>query len=148
MRKGEKASPARIGARMPTMAQLQFQFFGTFKKADGWYIAHCPPLDVTTQGKTLAEAKRNLIEASELFIISCLERGTLDLALRELGFVGPIKGRIPAMPANAFSFPVPIPLRFQRRSAAAECLAGLHFHGIGWYVFLNNWATRWQDKKA
>src|SRR5207244_11750127 len=108
MRKGEKASPARIGARMPTMAQLQFQFFGTFKKADGWYIAHCPPLDVTTQGKTLAEAKRNLIEASELFIISCLERGTLDLALRELGFVGPIKGRIPAMPANAFSFLVPI----------------------------------------
>ena len=93
------------------------------QKADGWYIAHCPPLDVTTQGKTLAEAKRNLIEASELFIISCLERGTLDLALRELGFVGPIKGRIPAMPANAFSFPVPIPLRFQRRSAAAECLA-------------------------
>ena len=107
---------------MRGMAQVQFQFFGTFKKEGGWIIAHCPPLDITTQGKTLTEAKKNLVEASELFIISCLERGTLDLALRELGFIGPVKGKTGAMPANAFSFPVPIPLRFHKKPAA-ECLA-------------------------
>ena len=37
--------------------------------------------------RTPAEARRNLVEASELFVISCVERGTLDQALKELGFV-------------------------------------------------------------
>ena len=123
MLKGKKRSPPRIGARMRGMAQLQFNFFGTFKREDGWVIAHCPPLDITTQAKTVTEAKKNLTEAAELFIISCLERGTLDLALRELGFVGPFKGGRAPSTANAFNFPVPIPLRFQRRTAPVECHA-------------------------
>ena len=103
---------------------LQFQFLGTFKREGRWVIAHCESLDVTTQGRNLTEAKKNLIEASELFVISCIERGTLDAALRELGFIGPLKGKPSARPANAFTFPVPVPLRFDKRAAAAaECHA-------------------------
>ena len=49
-----------------------FTLFGVMKREGDWYIAHCPPLDLSTQGKTLAEAKKNLVEASELFIISCV----------------------------------------------------------------------------
>src|SRR2546426_1428004 len=107
---------------MPIRAtvQAQFQLFGTFKKEDGWYIAHCPPLDITTQGRTISEAKKNLIEASQLFIISCLERGTVDLALRELGFVPLSTGKPVTIPSNAFRFNTPIPLGFQRPQA--ECL--------------------------
>jgi predicted RNase H-like HicB family nuclease len=73
---------------MRGMAQIQFQFLGTFKKEGSWVIAHCEALDVTTQGRNLTQAKRNLIEASELFIISCIERDTLDAALRELAAIG------------------------------------------------------------
>jgi predicted RNase H-like HicB family nuclease len=108
--------------RMRGLAKVQFQLFGTFKREGSWVVAHCPPLDITTQGRTISEAKKNLVEASELFIISCLERGTLDLALRELGFVGPLKGKQESLPANAFSFPVPIPLHFQKKPVA-ECHA-------------------------
>jgi predicted RNase H-like HicB family nuclease len=71
---------------MRVILQAQFQLFGVLKKENGWYIAHCPPLDITTQGRTEAEAKRNLAEASELFIVNCFERGTFEQALRELGW--------------------------------------------------------------
>jgi predicted RNase H-like HicB family nuclease len=71
---------------MRVMLEAQFHLFGLLKKENGWYIAHCPPLDITTQGRTEAEAKRNLAEASELFVVSCFERGTFEQAIRELGW--------------------------------------------------------------
>jgi predicted RNase H-like HicB family nuclease len=71
---------------MQVQVKATFQLFGTVKHEDGWYIAHCPPLDITTQGRTEKEAKENLIEATELFVISCFERGTFEQALRELGW--------------------------------------------------------------
>jgi predicted RNase H-like HicB family nuclease len=71
---------------MKVSVQAEFKLFGVIKRQGDWYIAHCPPLDVTTQGRTFDEAKKNLSEASQLFIVSCLERGTLDQALKELGF--------------------------------------------------------------
>jgi len=43
------------------MVKAEFTLFGVMKREGDWYIAHCPPLDLTTQGKTLAAAKKNLI---------------------------------------------------------------------------------------
>lgn len=80
-----------------------------------WYIAHCPPVDLTTQGKALAEAKANLVEASDLFFASCFEPGTLDQALRELGFV-PFKARPRNIP-NAFPVAIPVPFGFEESLA-------------------------------
>lgn len=97
--------------------QAQFNLWGVFKPEGKWFIAHCPPFDITTQGRTIAEAKRNLIEASELFIISCLERGTFDQALRELGFVS-VETKPRKIPANAFRMSIPVPFRFQK---SAQC---------------------------
>ena len=94
---------------------LQFNLFGVLKKVGEWYIAHCPPLDITTQGRTAAEARQNLTEASELFLISCVERGALDQALRELGFVK-IQKMTRRLPDNAFRMTIPLPLRFQKNS--------------------------------
>ena len=94
---------------------LQFNLFGVMKHEGDWYIAHCPPLDITTQGRTPTEARRNLTEASELFLISCIERGALDQALRELGFVA-IQKTARRLPANAFRMEIPLPLRFQKNA--------------------------------
>lgn len=33
-----------------------------------WYVATCPEMDVTSQGHTVEEAKRNLHEAVQLFL--------------------------------------------------------------------------------
>ena len=38
------------------------------KKGDKFYIARCPELGVTTQGKTIKEAKKNLKEAIDLHL--------------------------------------------------------------------------------
>jgi len=40
------------------------------RKEDDWFVAKCLDLDVTTQGKTIEEAKANLKEAIELYIES------------------------------------------------------------------------------
>jgi predicted RNase H-like HicB family nuclease len=93
---------------------IQLDLFGVIKREGRWYIAHCPSLDVSTQGKTLEEAKKNLIEACELFLISCLERGTLEQAFRELGVI-PAKVAQP-IPRHAFPIAINVPLALQRQS--------------------------------
>lgn len=50
------------------------------------WSAGCPSLNVYSQGNSKEDAKRCLREAIELWFESCLERGTLDEALRESGF--------------------------------------------------------------
>jgi predicted RNase H-like HicB family nuclease len=52
----------------------------------GGYVAYSPSFGVMSQGETLDEARENLVEAVHLFLESCYERGTLDQALKELGF--------------------------------------------------------------
>jgi len=112
---------------MRVILEAQFQLFGVLKKENGWYIAHCPPLDITTQGRTEAEAKRNLVEASELFVVSCFERGTFEQALRELGW-SVVAGRLAArqgkrsmMPRKgSFRFPVPVPFGFEKTDVALK----------------------------
>jgi predicted RNase H-like HicB family nuclease len=105
---------------MTVTVQAEFRLFGTLKREGEWYIAHCPPLDITTQGRTEEEAKKNLIEASELFVVSCFERGTFEQALRELGWhvvtggaVAKVGDGPPSVPAGSFAFPIPVPFGFE-----------------------------------
>jgi predicted RNase H-like HicB family nuclease len=115
-------------APMQALLTAKFQLFGVLKQENGWHIAHCPPLDITTQGRTEAEAKKNLVEASELFVVSCFERGTFEQALRELGWhvmggraMRDNGGEPPKVPSGGFEFPVPVPFRFDK--AASGCHA-------------------------
>ena len=48
------------------MKQLQ-QFTGIIEREGDGYIALCPELDIASQGNTVEEARRNLVEAIELF---------------------------------------------------------------------------------
>jgi predicted RNase H-like HicB family nuclease len=97
---------------MKVTVQANFMLYGVIKREGDWYIARCPPLDIASQDKTVAEAKKNLMEASELFLTSCLERGTLEQALRESGFV-PFKAKPRNVP-NAFPIAIPVPFRFEK----------------------------------
>ena len=47
------------------------------------HVSYCPALDVCSQGDTEDEASANLIEALQLFVQSCYERGTLDAVMNE-----------------------------------------------------------------
>ncbi|PAX46602.1 type II toxin-antitoxin system HicB family antitoxin [Brunnivagina elsteri] len=43
------------------------QFTAIAQREDDWYVALCPELDIASQGKTIEEARDNLVEAVELF---------------------------------------------------------------------------------
>jgi predicted RNase H-like HicB family nuclease len=58
--------PGRYLAERRDMKQLQ-QFTGIIEREDDGYVALCPELDIASQGNTVEEARRNLIEAIELF---------------------------------------------------------------------------------
>lgn len=47
---------------------MKYKFTASFQKEGKWYVGRCLELGVTTQGKTLVSAKKNLIEAVELFL--------------------------------------------------------------------------------
>ena len=49
-------------------------------------IAHCVPLDVSSYGYDLEEARRNIRDAVEGFIEACEEMGTLEDVLQESDF--------------------------------------------------------------
>lgn len=80
-------------------------------KRKKWYLASCPVLDVHSQGETQDKAKGNLIDAVNLFLVSCLERNTLDAVLKECGFtvaVSPPRKRKPVVSQEKY-IDVPIP---------------------------------------
>ena len=60
--------------------------FGTGADGDQW-IGSCPSLEVATVGDSREKALEALDEAVNLWIESCVRRGTLREALAELGFV-------------------------------------------------------------
>ncbi len=57
-----------------------------YEEEPGMYVSHCPALDLYSQGATEEEAEKNIIEATELFILSCIKRNTLNEVLKASGF--------------------------------------------------------------
>lgn len=101
---------------MTPVIEASFNLFGVLKRNGKWFIARCPALHIATQGHNQAEAKKNLVEACDLFLRSCVERGTLDQALRELGFVA-VRGRRRSLPRKAFRLDIPIPFGLERNAS-------------------------------
>ncbi len=46
----------------------EYTFTTSIQKEGKWYVAYCVELGVASQGKTIAEAKKNLKEAVELYL--------------------------------------------------------------------------------
>ena len=61
-------------------------FTGEIFKEDEMYVAYCPELDLSSCGRGLAEAKKNLLEATRLFMEESLKMGTLKDILEEAGY--------------------------------------------------------------
>jgi predicted RNase H-like HicB family nuclease len=59
---------------------------GVFRPEGDTWVAGFPRLDVYSQGDTAEQAKANAADALRLWIDSCLDRGTLGDALRDLGW--------------------------------------------------------------
>ncbi|NCO36962.1 MAG: hypothetical protein GW893_24280 [Armatimonadetes bacterium] len=52
-----------------------------------WFVAKCPELDFVSQGASVEEAKRNLLEVIELQLEEMAALGTLEDYLVECGYV-------------------------------------------------------------
>jgi predicted RNase H-like HicB family nuclease len=66
------------------------QFTAVIERDEDWYVALCPELDIASQGKSVEEARRNLIEAIELFFevaspAEIHERGHSEVFVTQVG---------------------------------------------------------------
>jgi predicted RNase H-like HicB family nuclease len=66
--------------------QTSIRFTTQLVDKDNVIVAHCPELDVYSQGYTPAEARRNLAEAVHLFLDEARRIGTLEQILEEAGY--------------------------------------------------------------
>jgi hypothetical protein len=55
-------------------------------KEDGMIVAYTPALNLGSCGRTQSEALKRLGQAINLFFLELVEMGTLDKALKELGW--------------------------------------------------------------
>jgi predicted RNase H-like HicB family nuclease len=65
---------------------MNIEFNIEIVKKGKWYIARAPELDFVTQGSTLDEARKNLLELVEIQFEEMQEMNTLDEYLEECGF--------------------------------------------------------------
>jgi predicted RNase H-like HicB family nuclease len=56
------------------------------EREDGGFVAHCPELDIASQGSNVEEAKANLVEAVELFF-EAADPSEIERRLRDEVFV-------------------------------------------------------------
>ena len=70
------------------------------KEESGIYCVQCPALGVASQGMNVPEAKKNIVEAVELFIESCLERGVLNEVLENHGFQSAQRQSVRKLPSK------------------------------------------------
>jgi predicted RNase H-like HicB family nuclease len=47
---------------------MTYRFSALITKDDGWYVARCPELNITSQGGNVESARANLSEAIELYL--------------------------------------------------------------------------------
>jgi predicted RNase H-like HicB family nuclease len=47
---------------------MTYRFSALITKEDGWYVARCPELNITSQGKDVESARASLGEAIELYV--------------------------------------------------------------------------------
>lgn len=66
--------------------EIRVKVRALLRKEGRLWVAGAPTFGVFSQGPTREGAKEALREALGLWIESCVERGTLDQALREVGF--------------------------------------------------------------
>lgn len=65
---------------------MKFKISISVIKEGNSYIAYAPALDLSSSGKTAGQAKKRFVEAVGIFFEETAKKGTLDEALRSLGW--------------------------------------------------------------
>lgn len=73
---------------MKTMKKINFQASlpVTFLREGDQFVAYTPALDLSTSGDTFEQAKKRFSEVVGIFFEECLNTGTLDDVLLDLGW--------------------------------------------------------------
>ena len=102
---------------------MEMKLPSRIRKKGKRFISSCPALDVFSQGRTRAEAEKNLSDALVSFLVSCHERGTLDQVLRESGFVASSSSSDNRSRAPRTSSEVSVPIPFEIRATRPRVIA-------------------------
>jgi len=78
------------------MSTKSFQFTAVIEREDDWFVATCPEVDVVSQGKTIEDARSNLLEAVELFF-EAASPSEIKRRLKKETYVMPLMPVIPSL---------------------------------------------------
>jgi len=73
-----------------------FQLTAVIEREDDWFVATCPEVDVVSQGKSIEDARANLLEAVELFF-EAASPSEIKRRLKKETYVMPLMPNIPIM---------------------------------------------------
>lgn len=76
---------------------MKIQLITQIWKEAGGYVAYIPQLDLSSCGRTVLSAQKNMNGALEAFIEESKEMGTLEQILEEAGFTHNKKWEAPKM---------------------------------------------------
>ncbi|MCD6283293.1 type II toxin-antitoxin system HicB family antitoxin [bacterium] len=71
---------------------MNIEFDSIVFEENGAFVAHCPQLDISSCGKSVDEARANILTAVRLFLEEAARMGTLREILNEAGYM-PDNGR-------------------------------------------------------
>lgn len=78
------------------MNTKSFQLTAVIEREDDWFVATCPEVDVVSQGKSIEDARANLLEAVELFF-EVASPSEVKRRLKKETYVMPLMPDIPIM---------------------------------------------------
>ena len=76
------------------MSNKALQLTAIIERDDDWYVATCPEVDVVSQGKTIEDARSNLLEAVEGFF-EVASASEIKRRLKKETFIMPLMPVIP-----------------------------------------------------
>lgn len=108
---------------MPYKVEFKVKLPATVKKDSeiGMYVSCCPVLDVFSQGETIPKALENLQEAVSLFLLTCVEKGSLVKVLQDCGF-SLVKHELKQKPAiSPFKESIQVSIPFLAAKEVTRC---------------------------
>ena len=81
------------------MSTKPFQLTAVIERDDDWFVATCPEVDVVSQGKTIEDARSNLLEAVELFF-EAASPSEIKRRLKKETYIMPLMPAVPNMKAK------------------------------------------------
>ena len=125
----KKSATQYIGVQQSeNVVSVKVSLNATIVKDDetGIYVVTCQALELSTQGDSIEEAEKNIAEAVDMFLESCIKRKVLGEVLTDCGFYEVADGaarnktpktkarKMPPMPSgdvlHQFTVPVELPV--------------------------------------